>query len=167
MRNQAMLGKGSFKILYYCAKTSIGLLKIWSKSLTQCFDKNILSNQLIIHSVLPKGRFFTENSTFSTLPSSQPPSSYLHAIHLSWCSLPSDIFFCPEPSSHLSLPVITLFLQPEAESFLFYLHPSYQQLALFNVEPRVQAVANIRKGIDTKSRFYYVVLMFATYGAKF
>ena len=40
-------------------------------------------NQSINHSVLPKGRSFTENSAFSTLPSSQHSFSYLHTVHLS------------------------------------------------------------------------------------
>ena len=46
-------------------------------------------------------RSFTANSAFSTLPSSRPSFSYLHTVHLSWCCLSSDIFFCREPSSHL------------------------------------------------------------------
>ena len=50
----------------------------------------------INRSVLPKGRSFAANSAFSTLPSSQPSFSYLHKVHLSWCCLSSDIFFCLE-----------------------------------------------------------------------
>ena len=37
-------------------------------------------------------------------------------------------------------PVITQFLQPEAEQlllFLFYLHPSYLKLPFLNLQPRV------------------------------
>ena len=54
------------------------------------------------HSVLPKNRSFTTNSVFSTLPSSQPYFSYFQTVHLLQCCLSSDIFFCPELSSHLS-----------------------------------------------------------------
>ena len=52
----------------------------------------------INHSVLPKGRSFTANSAFSTVPSSQHSFSYLHT---SWCWLPSYMFFCRELSSRL------------------------------------------------------------------
>ena len=58
-------------------------------------------SEAINHRVLPKGRSFTANSEFSTLPSSQPSFSYLHTIHFSLCCLSSDIFFCLEPSSRL------------------------------------------------------------------
>ena len=37
----------------------------------------------INHGVVPKGRSFTANSTFSILPSSQPSYSYLHTVRLS------------------------------------------------------------------------------------
>ena len=37
----------------------------------------------INHSVLPKGRSFTANSAFFTLPCSQPSFPYLHTVHLS------------------------------------------------------------------------------------
>ena len=47
---------------------------------------NMINSIIIIiinHSVLPKGRSFTANSAFSTLPSSQPSFSYLNTVHLS------------------------------------------------------------------------------------
>ena len=49
-----------------------------------------------------KWRSFTANPAFSTLPSSQPSSSYLHTVHLSSCCLSPDIFFSRELSSRLS-----------------------------------------------------------------
>ena len=64
-----------------------------------CFRCWILKS--VNHSVLPKGRSNTANWTFSTLPSSQPSFSYHHTVHLSYCCLSSDIFFCLELSSHL------------------------------------------------------------------
>ena len=49
-------------------------------------------NQSSKHNVLPKGRSFTANSTFSNLSTSQPSFSYLRTVHLSWYCLSSDIF---------------------------------------------------------------------------
>ena len=72
-------------------------------------------------------------------------------------------------------PVITQFLQPEAEQLLLFrillasVVLRYLQLSFLNVQPRTLAVTgfNQTRSIDKKSRFYYVVLMFATYSAKF
>ena len=65
-----------------------------------CHKIGLLLETSINHSVLPKGRYFTANAAFSTLPSSQS-FLYLYTIHLSWCCLSSDIFFCYESSSRL------------------------------------------------------------------
>ena len=43
-------------------------------------QKKISNDRSINHSVLSEGKSFTANSTFSTLPSSQPSFSYLHTF---------------------------------------------------------------------------------------
>ena len=67
-------------------------------------------NQSSNHSVLPRGRSFTANSAFSTLPSSHSTFSYLHPSAGSsfLASGPADFF-----SSSLSVPA------------LFFLHPLF------------------------------------------
>ena len=77
----------------------------WTPKLILCWWNRALDTgrqgSSVNHNVLPKGRPFTANSTYSTLPSSQPSISYLYTVHLSWCCLSSHIFFCHEPSSRL------------------------------------------------------------------
>ena len=48
-----------------------------------CRELNRKIFKAINHSVLPKGRYYTANSAFSTLLSSQPYFSYLDTVHLS------------------------------------------------------------------------------------
>ena len=83
------------------AKNNLFIMKFILKIIFCRKLLNVLLQNLINHSVLPKGRSFTANSAFSTLPSSQTFFSYLHTVHLSWCCLSTNIFFCHEHSTHL------------------------------------------------------------------